>query len=70
MAGNGELADAQRRHWQETYRAHPGMYGDQPSEPALHAATVDPVPGDAEQAALASGPGERRNSHRHPGVIA
>ena len=33
-----DLADAQRRHWQDTYSAHPGMYGEQPSAPALHAA--------------------------------
>ena len=34
------LADAQRQHWQETYRAHPQMYGEQPSAPAIHAAGV------------------------------
>ncbi|AWZ05831.1 SAM-dependent methyltransferase [Streptomyces sp. ICC1] len=33
-----ELADAQRRHWQSTYGAHPGMYGEEPSTPAAHAA--------------------------------
>jgi SAM-dependent methyltransferase len=35
-----ELADAQRQHWQQTYGAHPGMYGDVPSAPALDAAEV------------------------------
>lgn len=35
-----ELADEQREHWQQTYTAHPGMYGDEPSDPALHAAEV------------------------------
>ncbi|GAU69744.1 hypothetical protein SSP35_14_00780 [Streptomyces sp. NBRC 110611] len=35
-----ELADAQREHWQHTYTAHPGMYGEQPSAPAIHAASV------------------------------
>ncbi|MFH8930302.1 class I SAM-dependent methyltransferase [Streptomyces pristinaespiralis] len=30
-------ADDQRRHWQETYAAHPAMYGDQPSAAAVHA---------------------------------
>jgi cyclopropane fatty-acyl-phospholipid synthase-like methyltransferase len=34
------LADAQRQHWQGTYIAHPRMYGEQPSTPALHAAEV------------------------------
>ncbi|MFV5994490.1 class I SAM-dependent methyltransferase [Streptomyces sp. NPDC056231] len=33
-----DLADAQRRHWQNTYTDHPGMYGAQPSAPAVHAA--------------------------------
>ncbi|MEU6273694.1 class I SAM-dependent methyltransferase [Streptomyces populi] len=33
-----ELADVQQRHWQNTYTAHPGMYGEQPSAPAVHAA--------------------------------
>jgi SAM-dependent methyltransferase len=35
-----ELAEAQRAHWQATYDAHPGMYGQEPSAPAVHAATV------------------------------
>lgn len=35
-----DLADAQRRHWQGTYAAHPGMYGEQPSSAALHAVGV------------------------------
>ncbi|MFE5957959.1 MULTISPECIES: class I SAM-dependent methyltransferase [Streptomyces] len=35
-----DLAAAQRRHWQDTYSAHPGMYGEQPSAPALHAARI------------------------------
>ncbi|HEU5334282.1 MAG TPA: class I SAM-dependent methyltransferase [Actinocrinis sp.] len=44
MAGDDpqgdDLAAAQRRHWQDTYRRHPGMYGAQPSEPAVHAAEL------------------------------
>ncbi|MGW7005585.1 class I SAM-dependent methyltransferase [Streptomyces sp. NPDC054933] len=32
--------DAQRAHWHDTYTAHPGMYGAQPSAPAVHAAEV------------------------------
>ncbi|MGW1620511.1 hypothetical protein [Streptomyces sp. NPDC002172] len=35
-----ELAEAQREHWQQTYGEHPGMYGEEPSEPAVHAAEV------------------------------
>jgi SAM-dependent methyltransferase len=35
-----ELAGAQRTHWQATYDAHPGMYGQRPSDPAVHAAEV------------------------------
>ncbi|MEU1403372.1 class I SAM-dependent methyltransferase [Streptomyces sp. NPDC005728] len=35
-----ELAEAQRQHWQNTYAAHPGMYGEEPSAPAVHAAQV------------------------------
>ncbi|MGY1401314.1 class I SAM-dependent methyltransferase [Streptomyces sp. SS10] len=35
-----DLAEAQRAHWQGTYTAHPGMYGEQPSEPATYAADV------------------------------
>jgi SAM-dependent methyltransferase len=38
--GAGGLARAQRAHWQDTYVHHPGMYGDQPSAPARHAAEV------------------------------
>ncbi|MBB1254011.1 class I SAM-dependent methyltransferase [Streptomyces sp. OF3] len=39
-APGADLADEQRAHWQDTYRAHPGMYGERPSEPARHAADV------------------------------
>ncbi|MFC9993840.1 class I SAM-dependent methyltransferase [Nocardia sp. NPDC127526] len=35
-----DLAGAQGEHWQSTYAAHPGMYGDQPSMPAVHAARL------------------------------
>src|SRR5882757_484714 len=37
MAAN-ELAETQRRHWHRTYTDHPGMYGEQPSAAAGHAA--------------------------------
>jgi SAM-dependent methyltransferase len=36
----GELAAAQREHWSRTYANHPGMYGQQPSQPARYAADV------------------------------
>ncbi|OKJ03257.1 class I SAM-dependent methyltransferase [Kitasatospora sp. CB01950] len=39
------LARAQREHWERTYSAHPGMYGDRPSESAECAATVFPPGG-------------------------
>ncbi|MER5360865.1 class I SAM-dependent methyltransferase [Streptomyces sp. NPDC002785] len=39
MAGH-ELAAAQREHWEQTYGEHPSMYGEEPSEPAVHAARV------------------------------
>ncbi|MFJ9454619.1 class I SAM-dependent methyltransferase [Kitasatospora sp. NPDC101447] len=32
------LADTQRAHWQRTYTANPGMYGELPSAPAAYAA--------------------------------
>jgi len=35
-----ELAGLQREHWQRTYHTHPGMYGEQPSDPAVHAAAT------------------------------
>ncbi|WAP60573.1 hypothetical protein [Streptomyces sp. S465] len=38
--GHEELGEAQRRHWEQTYTAHPGMYGEVPSAPAVHAAGV------------------------------
>lgn len=39
LDGDGiDLGEAQQRHWQVTYRAHPGMYGGEPSAPAVHAA--------------------------------
>ncbi|MGW3102842.1 class I SAM-dependent methyltransferase [Streptomyces sp. NPDC001100] len=40
MAEEKDLGEAQRTHWQDTYAAHPGMYGGQPSTPAVRAARV------------------------------
>ncbi|MFE5207959.1 class I SAM-dependent methyltransferase [Streptomyces sp. NPDC056600] len=55
--GRDGLADAQRRHWQGTYTAHPGMYGDLPSDPALHAAQVFRAAGAADVLELGAGHG-------------
>ncbi|WP_370221931.1 class I SAM-dependent methyltransferase [Kitasatospora sp. MAP12-22] len=52
-----DLADAQRRHWQDTYRAHPGMYGGQPSAAAVHAASVFRTVGAVEVLELGAGHG-------------
>ena len=58
MADDGqELGEAQRVHWQHTYAAHPGMYGEQPSAPALHAATVFRMAGVADVLELGAGHG-------------
>jgi SAM-dependent methyltransferase len=35
-----DLGAGQRQHWQDTYRAHPNMYGSAPSAPAVYAAQV------------------------------
>lgn len=51
------LAQAQREHWQNTYGAHPGMYGDQPSAPALHAVEILGSVGAKEVLELGAGHG-------------
>ncbi|MFF4733216.1 class I SAM-dependent methyltransferase [Streptomyces mirabilis] len=52
-----ELAEAQREHWQQTYGEHPGMYGEEPSEPAVHAAAVFRAAGAREVLELGAGHG-------------
>lgn len=52
-----ELAGAQREHWQRTYGEHPGMYGEEPSEPAVHAAEVFRAAGAREVLELGAGHG-------------
>ncbi|WNF29304.1 class I SAM-dependent methyltransferase [Streptomyces sp. C11-1] len=52
-----ELAEVQRRHWQQTYSAHPGMYGEGPSSPAVHAAAVFRASGAREVMELGAGHG-------------
>ncbi|MFJ8209622.1 class I SAM-dependent methyltransferase [Streptomyces sp. NPDC096033] len=58
MAESGdELAEAQREHWERTYGAHPGMYGERPSEPAVRAAAVFRAAGAREVLELGAGHG-------------
>ncbi|MFF6775506.1 class I SAM-dependent methyltransferase [Streptomyces sp. NPDC012637] len=57
MADEQELAEAQRRHWQDTYTAHPGMYGEAPSRPAVHAAAVFGAAGARDVLELGAGHG-------------
>lgn len=52
-----DLAEQQRAHWQGTYAAHPGMYGEQPSEPAVHAAGVLRAQGARDVLELGAGHG-------------
>ena len=52
-----ELAEAQQEHWQQTYGAHPGMYGNQPSGPAVHAAEVFRAAGAGDVLELGAGHG-------------
>ncbi|MBV2155470.1 class I SAM-dependent methyltransferase [Kitasatospora sp. SUK 42] len=51
------LADDQRAHWQRTYQAHPGMYGEQPSTPARYAAEAFAAAGAREVLELGAGHG-------------
>ncbi|MFG2331774.1 class I SAM-dependent methyltransferase [Streptomyces sp. NPDC048604] len=52
-----ELADAQWAHWQSTYSAHPGMYGEAPSAPAVYAASVFRAAGARDVLELGAGHG-------------
>lgn len=52
-----ELAEVQRAHWQQTYGDHPGMYGEEPSEPAVRAAAVFGATGAREVLELGAGHG-------------
>jgi SAM-dependent methyltransferase len=56
-AGERGLADAQRGHWQRTYAAHPGMYGERPSDAAVHAARVFRAAGARDVLELGAGHG-------------
>ncbi|WP_046730724.1 hypothetical protein [Streptomyces humi] len=52
-----DLAEAQRAHWQSTYAVHPGMYGAEPSAPAVHAAAALRVAGARDVLELGAGHG-------------
>ncbi|MBZ4019658.1 class I SAM-dependent methyltransferase [Streptomyces purpurogeneiscleroticus] len=56
-ARDRELGETQRAHWQSTYSAHPGMYGDQPSASAVHAAGVFRAAGAGDVLELGCGHG-------------
>ncbi|MFJ6379255.1 hypothetical protein ACIQI7_04500 [Kitasatospora sp. NPDC092039] len=56
------LADAQRAHWQQTYTADPGVYGERPSAPAEYAAEAFAAAGARE--VLARGAGHGRDAPR------
>ncbi|MDX3547522.1 class I SAM-dependent methyltransferase [Streptomyces europaeiscabiei] len=58
MVNDGqELSDAQRRHWQHIYTAHPGMYGQRPSSAAVHAAGAFRTAGAEDVLELGAGHG-------------
>ncbi|MBB6170606.1 SAM-dependent methyltransferase [Nocardiopsis mwathae] len=52
-----DLGGAQLSHWQRTYADHPGMYGEQPSDPALHATEVFRSAGARDVLELGAGHG-------------
>ncbi|MCX5309111.1 class I SAM-dependent methyltransferase [Streptomyces sp. NBC_00160] len=51
------LGDVQRAHWQQIYGRHPGMYGEEPSDPAIHAAAVFGTAGARKVLELGAGHG-------------
>ncbi|WP_411151573.1 class I SAM-dependent methyltransferase [Streptomyces sp. A30] len=52
-----ELAAEQRAQWQSTYAAHPGMYGEEPSTAAVHAAGLFRTAGARQVLELGAGHG-------------
>ncbi|MER8010354.1 class I SAM-dependent methyltransferase [Streptomyces sp. NPDC094149] len=52
-----DLVGVQREHWQRTYGAHPGMYGQEPSAPAVHAAEIFHANGAKDVLELGAGHG-------------
>ncbi|GBG39425.1 class I SAM-dependent methyltransferase [Mycobacterium montefiorense] len=51
------LSAAQRQHWQDTYQAHPHMYGFAPSAPGVYAARAFKAAGAERVLELAAGHG-------------
>lgn len=52
-----EPAETQLQHWQNTYTAHPGLYGEEPSALAVHAAQVFRAAGAKDVLELGAGHG-------------
>lgn len=52
-----DMSAAQRQHWQDTYRAHPDIYGSGPSAPAVYAAQAFKAAGAELVLELAAGHG-------------
>ncbi len=57
QGSSGELSTAQRRQWQQTYRANPDMYGMHPSGPAQYAARAFRTSGASTILELGAGHG-------------
>lgn len=62
-----DLGKAQRAHWEQTYDAHPGMYGEKPSDAALHAAAVFKTAGAIDVLELGAGHGRDALFFAHSG---
>ncbi|MDK1474544.1 class I SAM-dependent methyltransferase [Streptomyces sp. 549] len=62
-----DLAAAQRQHWEHTYSAHPGMYGEDPSVPARHAARAFRAAGARDVLELGAGHGRDALHFAHEG---
>jgi SAM-dependent methyltransferase len=51
------VVEGQRQHWERTYTAHPGMYGEEPSGPARYAIEAFRAAGAREVLELGAGHG-------------
>lgn len=51
------MGSDQHEHWEQTYRSHPGMYGDLPSEAAVYAADAFRAAGVGDVLELGAGHG-------------
>lgn len=51
------MSGDQHAHWEQTYRAHPGMYGEEPSEAAVYAADLFRTAGVRDVLELGAGHG-------------